>query len=214
MKAKLLLPALMATLATAANAAFVNHYPTWSTTGDATVVDNVSFLTSAFSDGTDDLTNQNNSGVNPTQTFDLETFVGLPSGGFIAAGADVAEGSAMKQTFNVLAGEIFTFSWQFLTNDTSSDLAFIVLDGVFTELVNSSTAVPAASYGYASALSGTYTSAAFANDATVTLAIGVADTGDSSSSSALRVLTVVPEPSAFVMLGLGLAGWAGARRRK
>jgi len=205
----------MATLATAANAAFVNHYPTWSTTGDATVVNNVSFLTSAFSDGTDDdLTNQNNSGVNPTQTFDLETFVGLPSGGFNAAGADVAEGSAMKQTFNVLAGETFTFSWQFLTNEASSDLAFIVLDGVFTELVNSSTAVPAASYGYASAVSGTYTSAAFANDATVTLAIGVADTGDSSSSSALRVLTVVPEPSAFVMLGLGLAGWAGARRRK
>ncbi|MGL4401715.1 MAG: PEP-CTERM sorting domain-containing protein [Luteolibacter sp.] len=213
MKSKLLVSAITATLIAASNAAFVDYFPAWSTTGDATVVDDVSFLTNAFSTGTDDATNQNNSSVDPTVTLDLETFVGLTAGGFFAAGADVSEGSAMKQTFTVLAGDAITFDWQYLTNESSFDLAFIVLNGVFTELVNSSAATPGASYGYANSVSGTYTSSTFAVDTLVTLAIGVADTGDFASSSALRIPTVVPEPSSYVLLGLGLMGFLGMRRR-
>lgn len=213
MKAKLLVTAISASLLAGADAAFVDYFPAWSTSGDATVVDDVSFLTSAFSTGTDDATNQNNSTIDPVGLGDLETFVGLTSGGFATAGMDVTEGSAMKQTFNVLAGETISFDWEFLTNETSFDLAFIVLDGVFTELVNSLAAVPGASYGYANSVNGTYTSAAFAVNTTVTLAIGVADTGDFTASSALRIPTVIPEPSSYIMLGLGLAGLVGLRRR-
>lgn len=213
MKSKLLATAITAALVAGADAAFVAYYTAWSTTGDTAVVDDVSFLTSAFSDGTDDGTNQNNSTINPVGLGDLETFVGLTSGGFSAAGADVSEGSAMKQTFSVLAGETISFDWEFLTNETSFDLAFIVLDGVFTELVNSSSATPGASYGYVNSLSGTYTSAAFAVDSTVTLAIGVADTGDFSTSSALRVPTIVPEPSASALFCIA-ALLASTRRRR
>ncbi len=213
MKNQSIIPALSFILIAGANAAYVTEFSAWSASGDAALVDDVAFLTNAFSNGTDDAVNLNNSGTDPLTTVSLEAFVGLSGGDFLVAGYDISEGTAIKQTFGVLAGDSITFAWQYLTNDINFDLAFIVLNGVVSSLVDGSSTLPGSSYGYSNTVSGTYTSAPFASDTTVTLSIGVADTGDFSTSSALRVTSIIPEPSSLTLVGLGLAGIVGFRRR-
>jgi hypothetical protein len=145
----------------------------------------------------------------------LEEFVGLSFGGFAAAGFDVSEGSALKQSFDLIVGESFSFSWEYLTNDLTGDFAFLVFDGHLLSLADYSTAVAGGSYGFSHALGGTYTSAPAVVDGTVTLALGVADTGDFSSSSALRLPSIsVPESGAGTLgLGATLALLSLLRRR-
>ncbi|MDJ0698127.1 hypothetical protein [Mastigocoleus sp. MO_188.B34] len=56
---------------------------------------------------------------------DLEQFLGLSSGALDnLANADVTEGSAIKQTFSAQAGDVLTFDWNFLTNETTPDNFF------------------------------------------------------------------------------------------
>jgi hypothetical protein len=189
-------------LLSSAQAAFLTGFSAWTTTGDTGLVDNVAFTTNAVALGTDDASNQNISGVDPV--FDLEEFVGLSPGGFSNAGFDVSEGSALKQSFSLSVGETFSFSWEYLTNDLFEDFAFLVLDGDLMSLADFSTAVAGGSYGFSHALAGMYISAPALVDGTVTLALGVADTGDFSTSSALRVPSITVPESGAGTFGLAL----------
>jgi hypothetical protein len=215
MKRLILLLAAHGLFITSAQAAFLSGFGSWSLIGDTTLVDEVAFTTSAFALGTDDATNQNVSGIDPAPLGDLEEFVGLTFDGFSLAGFDVSEGSALKQTFNLSAGEVFSFDWEYLTNDLIGDFAFLVLDGTLVPLADSTTAIAGGAYGFSHSVAGTYVSDPAAADGMVTLALGVADTGDFSASSALRVpsINAVPETGPGIA-SLGAVALLGACRRR
>lgn len=215
MKHLILLLTAHGLLVTSGQAAFLTGFGSWTLIGDTTLVDDVAFTTTAFALGTDDATNQNASGFDPVPLGDLEAFVGLPFDGLAAAGFDVSEGSALKQTFNLNSGEVFTFDWEYLTNDLVGDLAFVVLDGILVPLADSTTVVTGGAYGFSHSVAGTYVSAPAPADGTVTLALGVADTGDFSASSALRIPSInsVPETGPGIA-SLGAIALLGFWRRR
>lgn len=152
----------------------------------------------------------------------FEAFAGLTAGALDTL--DFAyEGSILKQTFNVNAGDTLSFNWNFYTNETltGSDYAFVVINGALTKLANSSEAtnVGALPWYAASPLELATFNQTFAAAASVTLALGVVDMTDYNVTSALRIsnvtLTPVPEPETYAMLlaGLGFIV-ASSRRRK
>jgi hypothetical protein len=213
MKSKLFAVALVGTMALQAQAGFNPNFSAWTALGDAGLLDDAAFLTNAFSDGTDDPSSFNISGGDPVTVDEIETFSGAALGGFLLAGFDISEGSVIRQTFSVLTGETISFDWIFLTNDDEGDFAFVVLDGTISLLADTANVFPGAPYGYASSVAGTFVSAPFASDSTVTLAIGVADVSDFSVSSAIRVPTIIPEPSTAMLIA-GALGLLGLRRRR
>ena len=155
----------------------------------------------------------------------LETFLGLTPGMLDVLGnGDATVGSAIKQDISVQAGEILTFDWNFLTDETLPtpppyyhDFAFysivpatIELADAFDPLVGSSTSFNGET-GYSTK------SFIFAATGTYTLGFGVANSGgDTLFDSALLVdnVSVVPVPPALLLLGSGLAGLAVLRRRR
>lgn len=212
MKTYSILPLLAIGFSTISHAAFMTDINAWSQTGDVGFLSGSATITTAASSGLDDASQFNLSGNEPVLDLDLETFADVD---FVSSGySDVTEGSALKQTFNVLAGETISFDWQYLTNDTLGDIAFLSLNGMFTLLADATMATNGTAFGYSQSVSGTYTSAAFASPTTVTLAIGVVDTGgEFSTSSSLRVSTIIPEPSSSALICLaGLI--VGCRRRR
>jgi len=212
MKTNTLIPSIALGLATLGQAAFITDISAWSQYGDVGFISGAATTTNAVSAGTDDdLLNLNLSGNDPGADAGLEAFSLVD---FFTNGYTATEGSALKQTFSVLAGESVSFNWQFLTNDTQGDIAFASLNGTFILLADSAAAIggPPA-FGFSQSVSGTYTSAPFGAPATVTLALGVADTDDFSVSSALRVPTIVPEPSAPMLFCIA-AFFAVTRRRR
>lgn len=210
MKTNTLIPLITVGLATLGQAAFITDISAWSQFGDVGFISGAATTTNAVSTGTDDLVNLNLSGNDPGADVGLEAFSLVD---FFANGYTAMEGSALKQTFSVLAGESVSFNWQFLTNDSLDDIAFASLDGVFILLADSAAATSGPAFGFSQSVSGTYTSAPFGAPATVTLALGVADTDDFSVSSALRVPTIVPEPSAPMLFCIA-ALFASTRRRR
>ncbi len=156
----------------------------------------------------------------------IEEFSGLPLGTLDLNAIDAAfEGSVIKQTFNVNAGDTLSFNWNFFTNEapTGNDYAFIVINGVVTLLANPTMAMsPSVGFafttGYQSFSTGMQSySQSFSSATSVTLAFGVVDVADAGVSSALWIdnVAVVPEPDTYAMLlaGFGLIGFT-ARHRK
>lgn len=157
---------------------------------------------------------QDETGVNSST---LEQFLGLSSGSLTGA----VEGSAIKQTITVNAGDKLTFSWNFLTNEVPAnaeynDFAFFSLSNInqlantydatffsFSRLAQQTGYQP---YTYNFATAGTYT-----------LGFGVVDVGDTTVNSALLVdnvkLTPVPEPTTMlgILMGMGF-GYAAKMR--
>ena len=151
----------------------------------------------------------------------LESFLELPVGSLDTLVPEgVIEGSAIKQTLTVQAGETLSFSWNFLSNETLfdddpttfNDLAFVSIGMVEKiadtfDLVGSSNTRFHQESGYRT-FSYTFTEAG-----TYLFGIGVLDAEDSNDffPSALLVDNVeiqsVPEPmtilGSFVALGLG-----------
>ncbi len=165
----------------------------------------------------------------------LSTFLGDESLDSIAT-AQPIEGSAIKQTFTAAAGDVVSFSWNFLTNESVeqaarndstypafNDFAFATIkseyssevfslaDTISTSFSNSSTPffeeTGFRTFSYIVPSTGSYT-----------LGIGVVDVGEATRISGLLVDNVeaVPETSSTLgMLGLVFLGayWISPLRR-
>lgn len=183
----------------------------WKTTG------NTSIETAAFGSGPTEGTFQAllSTGEPTVPDSSLESFLGLEAGSLDNL-ADATAGSAIKQKFKANAGDILTFDWNFLTNESTgtfyNDVAFVSLgllselaDTTFPILIDSLTPFNQEtgfqSFSYKIPTSGTYT-----------LGIGITDVRDTIVDSGLLVdkvkLTSVPEPAST--LGLLAFGAIGA----
>lgn len=233
--ASLLLSAIaVLTPATAAfaqvtNPSFASDLTGWTSVGDVALrtytnasaqSDSGAFLTSANSTlGDDGSSAFNFSGTNVAGIIDLETFAGLSAGALDLGFPDFAEeGSMLKQTVTVLAGNTLSFDWRYFSNSNSElDYAFVVVDGVVFDLTSGVTLSSGStfSYGFNTPLT-RFESSPFATDTIFDLVFGVVDVGSTITSSALLVDAVaIPEPSAFAALaGLGALGLAASRRRR
>lgn len=144
----------------------------------------------------------------------VESFVGLPLGGLdpdAANGIWAFEGSALKQTLAVKAGDTLSFDWQFSSQEDPlagmNDYAFVLIgQSLFTlaDVLGGAT--------------GSRFSTTFAADGNVDLAFGIVDVNDYVGTSSLSLANIsldaantVPEPGS---LALGLGGLALLARRK
>lgn len=149
----------------------------------------------------------------------VEDFVGIPIGALFEDGIFETEGSVLKQTFNVNAGDTLIFNWNFFTNEASTggDYAFVSINGALTTLATPFDAANS-SLPYAYTTGFQSFNQTFNADSEVTLAFGVVDVNDYNVSSALWLdnVAVVPEPESYAMLlaGLGLMGVASRRKQQ
>lgn len=106
---------------------------------------------------------------------------------------EVFEGSAMKTSFTVEAGETLTFDWNFLTDDiqaSNNDFAFFSLAGEDTKLADtfspfSNSLNNPTSFLYQTGFqTASYT---FTTAGTYTFGVGVVDLGDGSIDSGLMI---------------------------
>jgi hypothetical protein len=196
----------------------------WDTTGQTTVQNSQAFLETCYFD---------DAGGGCNEDIRLTDFPGLQA--FLATllnDLNIKEGSAIKQEITANAGEVLTFSWNFLTNEEPSedynDFAFFTLGDHFQILAdtqssdlgddffsgfNKSTGLK--TFSYTIPTTGTYT-----------LGFGVVDVGPESDpdgavlfNSALQIDTIqekvstpVPEPS--TILGILTALGFGAKLKR
>jgi hypothetical protein len=207
-----------AMLPSAAQAASLD-LSTWSKFGDVRATSAQAQLTNSVNPdtglGNDDFVgpgaptpiNRNISGINPLflATEPFEGALTLPSG---ALGLDAIEGSAIQTVLNVVAGDRFSFNWNFATFDSRNyDRAFIAINNVLNPKA-SNTAIT---------LTGSSAFSRIFNEAgSYRVAIGLVDGTDVSESSILTVnnanLTAVPTPA--LLPGLMALGLRVAKRRR
>jgi hypothetical protein len=196
----------------------------WTTTGTTSIE------TAAFGSGPTEGTSQallSTVGTAATDS-DLETFLGLAAGSLDGLGnGDAIEGAAIKQTFSASAGDLLSFDWNFLTNEstpsTFNDFAFVTINPT-SELADTGFATFFSSPTPFDEETGfsTFSFPIAATDS-YTLGIGVVDEGDVVISSGLLIDrvsltssngTVIPEPTSMLLFGLGSLSALGARNRR
>lgn len=142
----------------------------------------------------------------------LETFGGLAAGALDAEmGTDVTNGSAIKGTFDVDAGDTLTFEWTWTSSDNLpfNDFAFVGLSLLGIDDVLASVALTgtsgSGSYSWTSGAAGV-----------LTYVIGSVNVGDTLVNSVLNVskLSPVPVPAAALLFGSALLGFAGFSARR
>lgn len=137
------------------------------------------------------------------------------------------EGSAIKRTINVKAGDSLTFEWNFLTNENSplvndsfNDYSFFLVNDKINKLGN----IDDAKLSNPNSLKGFYQETGitsfkytFDNTGTYTIAFGVVDIDDFTVSSALSIQNLalesspisesIPEPTTIfgTLIALGLS---------
>ena len=219
------------------NGGFSSGLVEWNTVGDAAVVDESAIITNSSTIGDDPLgVTYNFSGYDPVSVTNLESFLGV-SPGFLSPSNSLfgaIEGSLISQKFSANSGDILSFDWRFLTNDSAveiipgfldADYAFVAIAGNnFFQLdvlstsgstLLSPTSDPSVVFQKSTPLS-SY-SLKLPSTSLYTLSFGVVDVGGSANTSALLIDNVkleqtkaVPEPSltaAILLLsGLGVVG--------
>lgn len=142
----------------------------------------------------------------------LETFGGLAAGALDAEmGTNVTNGSAIKGTFDVAAGDTLTFDWTWTSSDylPYNDFAFVGLSLLGIDDVLASVALTgtsgSGSYSWTSGAAGV-----------LTYVIGSVNVGDTAVNSILNVskLSPVPVPAAALLFGSALLGFAGFSARR
>ena len=120
--------------------------PGWTSIGATDVKSVATFAGTPTGSGTfhalmDTSTSGGPNGGGAVSDVALETFLGLAVGTLDALSAgDVTEGSAIKQTLTVSAGDSLSFDWNFLTNEDTpdffNDMAFYsITDGTGAVLI-------------------------------------------------------------------------------
>lgn len=221
---------LMFSTAQSSHAAILNgsfetgNFNSWSTTGQTTVEDSTFGVNPA--NGTHQAvleTLQDTTGVSGSE---IENFLGLSSGSLTAMG--VQEGSAIKQTFTANAGDVLSFSWNFLTDldpadTTYNDFAFWTLSSTQEQLADTNNPTNFSFSRLAKETGYQPYSYTLASTGTYTLGFGVVDVGDTTVNSALLVdnvrlsssSTAVPEPTTtFGLLASAAFGFRWRRREK
>ncbi|WP_414755082.1 PEP-CTERM sorting domain-containing protein [Anabaena sp. CCY 9910] len=135
---------------------------------------------------------------------DLQNFLALADLSDLDIGGFVFEGSAIKNTLTLAAGDTFSFDWNFRTNETlNKDFAFLLVDGTLIKLADFTDATQADSPFLQKTGIRSYT---FSTPGTYTFALGVVDVDDYGTTSALEIsnakLERVPVPEPSTILGL------------
>ena len=194
----------------------------WSALGDVAVSAGAAVLTTASLDADDAPAanaafNVSGSAAAPVgMPGGLEDFAGLALGALDpdpAAGTWAFEGSALRQTLTVQAGDSLSFDWTFTSNEDPlsgmNDYAFVLIDDVLTVLGDVAGGATSQHFSYA-----------FSSTGSVKLVFGVVDVNDYVGSSRLGIDAVrldapqsVPEPGTLA-LGLGGLLLSAARLRR
>jgi subtilisin family serine protease len=123
----------------------------------------------------------------------LESFLGLTPGSLDSLGnGNATEGSALKRTITVSAGDQLTFDWNFLTNEGTpssfNDFAFISIGTTDSSTLAStnSSFVPSSTIFPSETGFGTF-SHTFTTGGTYTLGLGVLDVADTVADSGLLI---------------------------
>ncbi len=199
----------------------------WSVTGATSIA------TAAFGSGPTDgsfqalLTN----GTGSVSDTDLEVFLGVPAGTLdaLAAGlpgsSDATEGSAIKQTITVNAGDVVSFEFNFFHDENPptffNDFAFVVTQSSSALAYADDAFVPSLTVFSLETGFLTFTETMSASGS-FSLGIGIVDAGDEFFDAALLVDMVsvtnggipIPEGGTFLLFGTGMAGIAALRRRR
>ncbi len=206
----------------------MGDFTAWSTAGLASVE------TAAFGTGTTQGVQQaflDTFDQTGSSRSDIEMFLGLGDGDLntiadsLNTGDAVVEGSALKQTITVNAGDVLTFDWnmmtdEFLASPSFNDFSFVsivdtmtdisVLADVFTGSFVASSTFFAHETGFSSF------SHTFTTGGTYTIGFGVVDVGDADYASGLIIdnVQIVPSPSAAALAVLGMPIAVSCFRRR
>ncbi|MBX9255663.1 PEP-CTERM sorting domain-containing protein [Desmonostoc muscorum CCALA 125] len=131
---------------------------------------------------------------------DLQDFLGLSDPSALDIEGFAFEGSAIKNTITVAAGDALSFDWNFRTNETvNKDFAFLLVDNTVIKLADFTDATQADSPFLQQTGIRSYT---FSTPGTYSVALGVVDVDDYGITSALEVKNAaikrVPEPATFL----------------
>jgi hypothetical protein len=160
----------------------------------------------------------------------LEDFLGLTRGSLyklgkslFSPGGEPYEGSAISQSFTGNAGDVLSFNFDYLTNEGSSttDYAFLVVDGTVSLLANYSPSCAGPNTGFMHDCGYQSFATTLTSSGSHYVAVGVIDSSqDPGVNSAVLVdrfaVSSVPEPSTLALLtvGSGFAGWSILRQRR